>query len=99
MDLAVPVRGTSNHYDTFSLLPLVGAGGRPTMTNRMLRVRQTHLFVVDPREIDADAVLTATVRRVKKGGSSLSGGGRRRGCSPVGAGQLDTCFSVREDIP
>ena len=37
------------------------------MTNRMLGVRQTHLFAVDPREIDADAVLTATVRRGDEG--------------------------------
>lgn len=71
VDLTIHVRGPSNHYDTFSFGPLVDAGGRLTMPNRIVIVRQTHIFTPDPKEIDADAVLTATVRRVKKGGSTL----------------------------
>ena len=37
------------------------------MPNRIVIVRQTHIFTPDPKEIDADAVLTATVRRGDEG--------------------------------
>lgn len=71
VDLTLRIGEPSNHYDTLSFHHLFDADGQPNKPDHITVSRQTHFFVVKPSNVYADAILTATVRRVKKGGSTI----------------------------